>query len=270
MSAIMVPVASILITIISLLNIQLVSGFLFIVFLAGVNLLILYIYDSLSAAYENKLKFELHQKEKEYYLSQSKLMQESFEKMKAYRHDIKLHLATLKDYTIDNQAATDYLNALIGDITESEIYSETGNIAFDSIINFKLKSAKEDNIKLDITTSIPSVLNIEVIDIVTILGNLLDNALDSVANMEEKIIKLNIKFDKGNLFIKIDNTFDGKIKYEENQDDKKLITTQKDSDEHGHGLKNIKKSAEKYNGHVDISHTDNIFTVGLILYIEDI
>jgi sensor histidine kinase regulating citrate/malate metabolism len=197
-------------------------------------------------------------------------MQESLEKMKSYRHDMKIHLAALKDYTVDNQSAADYLNTLLGDIKESEVYCNTGNIAFDSIINFKLNNAGEENIKPEITVSVPAALNIEVTDIVTIIGNLLDNALDAVAKVEEKIIRLNIRFSQGNLFINMDNTFDGKVKYvKDNAGEETCITTLKEGDQHGYGLKNIRQSVEKYNGNVEVTHTAKIFSVGLHLCVDD-
>ena len=121
--------------------------------------------------------------EKQYYLSQIGIMQESAELIRTIRHDMKLHLTALKDFTEGNNGASDYLNRLLGDISASEVFSNSGNIAFDSIINFKLNQAKNDNVKLDINLLIPPTPNMEVSDIVTILGNLFDNALDAVAKV---------------------------------------------------------------------------------------
>ncbi|MCL1916815.1 MAG: GHKL domain-containing protein [Peptococcaceae bacterium] len=269
-SALAVPGTTVAMVISGLLGFEFASRISLAVFLLGVNFLVLYMHDVLSAAYEDKLKSALHSQENEYYLSQCRLMQESLEKMKSYKHDMKMHLAAIKDYTGDNKKAVEYLNSLLGSIEESEVYSDTGNIAFDSIINFKLKNAKEDNIKPEIEILVPSALNIEVADIVTILGNLLDNALDAVAKVEEKLLKLTIKFSKGNLFIKMDNTFDGEVNYTGNNKagEEKRIATRKEGEQHGYGLKNIRKSVEKYNGCVDIAHTDTIFSVGLLLYPE--
>ena len=233
--------------------------------------LIFYLYDIISAAYEDKLKSELNAQEKEFYFAQCQLMQESVKQMKSIRHDMKLHLMTARNYTANDKSveATDYLSSLLGAIGKSEIYSDTGNIAFDSIINFKLRNAVEDNIKPEINVSIPPALNIEVSDIVTILGNLLDNALDAMANVEDKKIKLNIESTKGNLFIKIENTFDGMVRYSEGKEgDKQYILTRKNGGEHGYGLKNIRKSVEKYDGHIDISFTGNVFAVGILLYAD--
>ena len=51
----------------------------------------------------------------------------------------------------------------------------------------------EGNVKTDIEVTVPTAINIDVADIVTILGNLLDNALDAVTKAWDKKIKLNIK-----------------------------------------------------------------------------
>jgi len=228
--------------------------------------LVFYLYNALSKAHEEKLKTALHLQEREYYFTQSQLMQESVKKVRSIRHDMNFHLAAIKDFAVDNKVIADYIDGLIGNIDESEVYSSTGNIAFDSIINFKLKNAAEDNIKLDLSLFIPPVVNIEIADIVIILGNLLDNALTAVAQAPDKIIKLDIEFNKSNLFIKIDNTFDGNVKYAEGEE--KHIVTLKSGEEHGHGLSNIRKSVEKYNGHINITHDNNIFSAGVLLYVD--
>lgn len=232
--------------------------------------LVFYLSCNLSAIFEEKLKSTVHLQEKEYYSAQCQLMQESVESVKAIRHDMKLHLAALKEYTAENKAAADYLNSLLDDIGESEIYSDTGNIAFDSIINYKLRDARKDNIKLDLRMSVPPVLNVEVADIAAILGNLLVNALEAVARVNEKTIKLDIEYGKGGLFIRIENPFSGKIKYlNETSGEEKKIASIKGSGEHGYGLKNIRKSIEKYNGYMKITTTDQVFSAGVFLYVDD-
>jgi signal transduction histidine kinase len=236
----------------------------------GFIILLFYILDTIAAKHEDKIKSALQAQEKEYYYAQCQLMQESVENIKSMRHDMKLHLATTRDFISTDKTgeATAYLNGLLGDIEESGVYSNTNNTAFDSIINFKLNNAKQENIKLDIRLLIPPALNIEVADIVTIIGNLLDNALDAVSKVEDKRVKLDIEYSRESLFIQVENTFDGVVKYDSNTDDKR-ISTRKSGGEHGHGLKNIRKSVEKYNGHIDITHDENIFTATVLLYVDD-
>lgn len=236
----------------------------FAVFLIGLTILMFYLYNTVSVAYEEKFKLSLDAQEKEYYRNQCQLMQESVENIKTIRHDMKLHLATAMDFTASGQAneAAHYLKSLLGDIEAKEVYSNTHNLAFDSIINYKLNDARQRSIKLDIRVLIPPILNIEVADIVTIIGNLLDNALDAVATVEDKMIKLDIEYSKESLFIQVENTFDGEVKYAG-----EMIITRKRGDGHGYGLKNIQKSVEKYNGYISINHSDNVFSVGILLYV---
>jgi len=235
--------------------------------ISGAILIFLFLYNTLSKVVEDTLKSALHSKEKEYYFAQCRLMQESMEKVRAIRHDMKNHLAALKDYTVGNDAATEYLNDLLGEIEESETYSNTGNIAFDSIINFKLKNAKADNIALDLSVAVPSKMNVDVADIVTIFGNLLDNALEAVAKTSERIIKLDIEFGKGGLFAKVDNSFNGELKYLHGQAGAKRFASLKGGNEHGYGLSNIRNSVEKYDGYMKTTHTENVFSTVVFLYV---
>ena len=263
-----IPILSLVIILLTYIYLSPSASIIALAVILGINVLAFYLHDVLSVAYEDKLKSALYIQEKELYFSQIQLMQDSVKKVRSIRHDMNFHLATIKELSIDNKSTTDYINGLLEDISESEVYSSTGNIAFDSIINFKLKTAKEENIKLDLALFIPPVLNIEIADIVTILGNLLDNALDAVTKVEDKMIRLDIEFSKGNLLIKIDNSFDGNIKYTERKgENERRIATLKMQDEHGYGLENVRKSVEKYNGHIDISHESNIFSVGVLLYV---
>jgi sensor histidine kinase YesM len=232
---------------------------------------VFYLSNAISRLNEYNLKAILHSKEKEYYFAQCQLMQESVAQVKSIRHDMKMHLATASDYIANKKEdeAAVYINGLIGNIGASEVYSDTGNIAFDSIVNFKLKNAIEDNIKLDINILTPPVLNVEAVDIVTIIGNLLDNALDAVAKVDNKVIKLNIEHIKGNLFVKVENTFDGEVKYNpEKNGAEKMPATRKEGTEHGHGLANIRKSVEKYDGDMDIAHVGDVFSVSVLLYLS--
>jgi len=227
-----------------------------------INFIIFYYQESLAIAYENKLKSALDSQEKEYYFAQNELMIETVETVKSIRHDMKLHLATLQNYTSDNPKAIDYISSLIGELEESEVYSDTGNITLDSIINFKLKSAKEDGIGVSLGLFVPAVIDVEASDIVIILGNLLDNALDAVAKVEDKFISIHLVYQIGNLLIRVENTFNGYVKI----DKKGGLITSKIGDRHGYGLKNIRKSAEKYDGLVDVTYESGLFAVEVLLY----
>jgi len=239
--------------------------------LVGINVLVFYLHDTLSSTYESRLQLELHAQERKYYLSQCEMMQESVEQTKSVRHDMVNHFAVLKGLAEQIKAGNivEHLNGLLADASRAKAYSNTGNVAFDSIINFKLRNAKRENIKPDIHLCIPQTLNVETSDVAAILGNLLDNALDAVARVEEKKIKIDIEYSRGTLFILIENAFDGVVEtVQEDGARENRLVTRKTGGDHGHGLRNIRRALEKYDGHMDIAIERNVFSVTVLLYVS--
>lgn len=76
-------------------------------------------------------------------------------------------------------------------------------------------------------------------NITVIIGNFLDNALQAVEKLPSPLRKILVllKYDKGRLFIKVENSFDGKVKKKDGH-----IETMKSEIGHGYGLKKCGKS----------------------------
>jgi len=261
-SAFVIPILSIVLAaiIVSSADISTFFMLLAIAIILGVDVLAFYLFDRLTAAHEHRLKSVLHAQEKEYYLTQCRLMQESAGRVRSSRHDMKIHMAALKSFITEGKAssAAEYIDTFLGGIGESRLLSETGNMAFDSIINYKLKDVNDSSLKLNLRVKVPPVLEVADADIVTIIGNLLDNALEAVAKTTEKSITLNVALDNGVLLIKAENSFNGELK--------EGFASLKGGSDHGYGLKNIKRSVEKYGGYMKVTHTDTVFSVSIMLY----
>ena len=133
------------------------------------------------------------------------------------RDDIKNHWAALKGLTakIDADEITDYLDALFDGASDPETRCDTGNVAIDSVVNYKLRDMQNTDIRLTLRLRVPPVLQIADADTVTIIGNLLDNALEAVAKTPppaQKTLKLSVALDNDVLVIKTENTFNGEIR----------------------------------------------------------
>ena len=105
-------------------------------------------------------------------------------------------------------------------------------------------------------------------DINVLLGNLLENAIEAAGKTERKYLSVHVKLKRGILKVKIENSFESShILYEEQHGkDMVLKTTKPFTEQHGIGLKNVKKIVEKYNGTMAVTTQEGIFCVNLLLY----
>ena len=209
---------------------------------------------------------EVVEEQNNFYKNQLRLMKESEETIKSYRHDMKNHMTVINSL-IDKdeiEALKKYLNEISNISFDNEKYISSGNEIIDSIVNYKLNLAENEKIRFITDISISTGLHISSYDMTIILGNILDNAIEAskkVDEVERKII-LKIKEENGKFIIYIQNKFNGNLKnnYESTKDNEK---------EHGYGIKNIKKVVEKNNGICKFEIIDkSIFTTLIVFIIQ--
>ena len=142
-------------------------------------------------------------------------------------------------------------------------YIKTGNAVIDTIINTKRNIAKKDNIIFLTDINIPSDNVVSDIDIATILGNLLDNAIE--ASRHEKKPKINVKVTtkKNFLFINIKN------RCTKDLDIENLGTSKSDSNFHGIGINSVKNTVKKYNGQIGFYKEEDYFVCQILLLNKD-
>ncbi len=227
--------------------------------------IIMYLYDLISKSYIEKMQAKIIEREKNYYYRQAELMQQGSSALKTFQHDINNHLYTLSSMIKeDNKEVKRYLEELTGKLEETSVYSNSGNIALDSIINYKLSEAQNKNIKVSSNIVLPENLNAEMEDMVTILGNILDNAIEATEKIKNgKYIDLSVKYKVGTLFITLINSYDGNIIHRKG----KLQTRKSDDTVHGIGVKSVESTVNKYNGIVKINYDEKEFRVKIMLYI---
>ena len=117
--------------------------------------------------------------------------------------------------------------------------------------------AGQEQIKTKVNIEYPHNTNIRSVDLTTILGNLLDNALEAAKTAPEGLRFLNLTIRRINamLIIKVENGY-GSTPV---QEDGKLLTSKKDKAFHGWGLKSVQTAADRYDGTIRTDYKDHVF-----------
>ena len=136
----------------------------------------------------------------------------------------------------------------------------TGNEFLDIIIRDKAKAAQERKIDFSAVISFEAGSFIEPLDISTIFGNALDNAIEASEKLPEDMRLVTVRANRvRNILIIIveNNTASTSIET--------TGTTKKDTFAHGFGLSNLKNAVEKYDGQCSTKLENGTFTLKIAI-----
>lgn len=174
---------------------------------------------------------------------------ENYEKQRKREHEFRNQLFILWNLIEkgENAQAHDLMLQYTEEIDLDANLFDTNNVIINTILNTKYKMAKKQNVLFVVQIGDLSMIPIQNRDMVVILTNIIDNALEACEKVKDKkkYIKLKVQKEHENLMISCENSFDG-IVYRDK--DKYLTTKKEESESHGIGICNIKEVALKYNG----------------------
>lgn len=184
--------------------------------------------------------------------------------MRGWRHDYHNHMQTLKAHLALGQYGLmdEYLNKLDEDLDSIDFMIKTGNVNVDAILNIKLSLAKSKEITISCTANLPEKISISDIDLCVLIGNILDNAVESCETIEEKedrFLRVYISILKQQLYISVTNSTKEKVRkfnfeYRSNK-----------RGNHGYGLKRIDNIVNKYQGFMNRKNEPGVFVTEIML-----
>lgn len=182
------------------------------------------------------------------------------ERVRSVYHDMKNHLLLLRAQAGNGQDVQDSIQELEDQIQEYENYHHTGNEFLDIIIRDKAKAAKERNIDFSAVISFEAGSFVEPLDISTIFGNALDNAIEASEKLPEdkRMITVRANRVRNMLVITVENNTASVFPGAKG-------TSKKDAFAHGFGLPNIKNVVEKYDGECNTKLENGMFTLKIIM-----
>jgi hypothetical protein len=192
------------------------------------------------------------------------------EEISKIKHDIKNNIACIDDFVLKNncEKAHQVCNEILGKMKMIYTPVNTDNPTLNAVINVELEKAKSKDVdfKVEILNQMLDYKNNT--DLISILGNLCDNAIEYLSKCPKDSRKMELTITKHNNFsiISCQNYIKSSI-IENNPD---LYTSKGDNLNHGKGLSIVKEIANKYNGSINCKEEDNRFIVTIILDIPSL
>lgn len=130
--------------------------------------------------------------------------------MRRLRHDMRHHINMIAAYakTGDNAAILSYIGEYESEISEAAVKQYSVNRTVNSILSAYAGKAEENGIVFSVKCNVTRELGVRGIDLIALLGNLLENALHGCqeSGKENKSIEIHIRLQNKILIILCNNT----------------------------------------------------------------
>ena len=183
--------------------------------------------------------------------------------LRQFRHDTKNLLLVLHSMIEDgkNDNALRYIEKIETMYQKTTKAYDTGNFIADALISYKSQEAGKFNTKIYVNGIMPSS-EVSDVDMVILLSNILDNALEACQKIEgNKEIIIDSVLNKQIWVLTVKNPVKENINIHMNQ----LETSKENKKLHGYGIINMEKVAESYNGLIKLECKNGEFVVRVTL-----
>lgn len=191
-------------------------------------------------------------------------MKKRYEQQRRFAHDYKNQLNCIQGMIGNGQTkeALNYIAGLTGNFRQNEMCVNTGHAAVNVMLNQKYQEACEKGIVMTMVSGDLSGITISEEDTVTLLGNLLDNAIEACERLEEnKVIQFKMVLEEGQLVLSVRNPAKDAVQIIDNR----IVTSKRDKTRHGIGLSNVDSVICKNNGTSVLKCEDGWFSFAAMI-----
>ena len=178
-------------------------------------------------------------------------------------HDLKHQIDFIRNEKSASKRES-YLAEMEKVVTLRDAEMNTGNAILDTVLTSKSLRCAEEGIVMTCFADAHDMGFIDMMDICSIFGNAIDNAIECVekiADQNMRLIKLTVRTQNRFLLIRVENCTDKAIDLNGGQP----ATTKENKESHGYGIKSIRKAAEKYGGCMTLEQQDGWFIMTVLI-----
>lgn len=188
------------------------------------------------------------------------------EKNRDIMHDLNKYISITKELVVngDTEKAISIFDTLDGKIRSVSQRRFCSHHILNAILSDRKNKTEELGIRFELKVDFDVIIDfIEDIDLISIFGNLLDNAIEAAMALKDGYIYLDIFMGNEGHFLIIDmnNSYVNRIiKVKE-----KFVTSKVDKRNHGIGLEVVRTLVESYDGLLNIEINDMEFRVNCVV-----
>lgn len=218
-----------------------------------IDIVIYYYLNYVGKAYRIEKNLNESNKQIELKNTYYKTIKKSYNDTRKAVHDFKRYLQVIEDaYKNNFESGQRIKEQVLKKLNTNRKYYNTSSEILDIILFDKERESKKHNIEFDFKMEIIDLNYISEIDIITIFGNLYDNAIEANINiLDKKYIHTAIYQIEKMLIIRIANSCGNSLIYKNN----KIKSTKKKHE--GIGTENINRTVRKYGGIFDLRIDNN-------------
>lgn len=202
-----------------------------------------------------------HQQKGQYQLSK-----ETIELINYKCHDLKHQVQAIRAVKDEKERET-YLEKIEKSVQIYSAIVRTGNEILDTILTEKSLICENSGIHINCVADGSLLAFMNPVDLYTLFGNALDNAIEAVRKLESKekrVIDIMLYERQSFLMLQIVNPMCGEVKFE----DGLPLTTKAKNGYHGYGMKSMLHTIQKYEGHLTTEVKNGCFYFNVMLPLE--
>ena len=235
--------------------------------MVGMNIVVFYLINDIvereMKMHENRV-FQIQAKNQ---LEMYRSISENFDYQKRKTHEYKNQISCIESLLGKKQYSKleEYVKKIDSSLNSEPDAINTNNIIVNAILNTKYQEADAKGIVFVFRVNDLAGIRIEDEDVVTILANLLNNAIEACEVCEDKkVIKFKFVKEDDRIIIAVKNTYKYDVVYEDGE-----IKSTKTSniEEHGVGIRNVIKIIEEYGGSYVIEDKNKEFYFSIIIHV---